>query len=223
MHVGLIAGIGPAATDFYYRRIIAALAAKRVPLELTMAHADTPTLLRNQMAGDAAAQVEIYMRLSERLRAAGAQAVAVTSIAGHFCIESFKSVSPLPVVDLLTTVDGALATQGLRKVGILGTKLAMQSRFYGAARSTEVVPPKDGMLDAVHEAYIAMAASGAVTTAQRAVFFDAGRALVERQGVEAVMLGGTDLALAFAGQDPGFAVFDCAGVHADAIAEVAAA
>ena len=59
MHVGLIAGIGPAATDFYYRRIIAALAARQMPLELTMVHADTPTLLRNQMAGDAAAQVAL--------------------------------------------------------------------------------------------------------------------------------------------------------------------
>jgi aspartate racemase len=35
------------------------------------------------------------------------------------------------------------------------------------------------------------------------------------------MLGGTDLVLAFAGQDPGFPVFDCAAVHADAIADAA--
>jgi aspartate/glutamate racemase len=32
------------------------------------------------------------------------------------------------------------------------------------------------------------------------------------------MLGGTDLALVFAGQDPGFPVFDYDAVHADAIA-----
>ncbi len=188
-----------------------------------MVHADTPTLLRNQMAGGSAAQVGIYLRLTERLRDAGACSVSVTSIAGHFCIEAFKAVSPLPVIDMLVEVDGALAAQGLRKVGILGTRLAMQSRFYGAARSTVVVPPDGGTLDAVHDAYIAMAASGTVTAAQRAVFFNAGRALVDDHGVEAVMLGGTDLALAFAGQDPGFAVFDCAGVHADAIAEFAAA
>jgi aspartate racemase len=223
MHVGLIVGIGPAATDFYYRRLIASLAARQLALELTMAHADTPTLLRHQMAGDGAAQVAIYLRLTQRLRDAGARAVAVTSIAGHFCIDAFKAVSPLPVIDLLVEVDGALAAQGLRKVGILGTRLAMQSRFYGAARRTEVIAPEAGMLDAVHDAYVAMAVSGTVSQAQRAVFFDAGRALVERHGAEAVMLGGTDLALAFAGHDPGFAVFDCAGVHADAIADVAAA
>ena len=31
MHIGLIGGIGPAATDFFYRRIIAAFAARKLP------------------------------------------------------------------------------------------------------------------------------------------------------------------------------------------------
>ena len=36
MHIGLIGGIGPAATDFYYRRIIAAFAARETGLELVV-------------------------------------------------------------------------------------------------------------------------------------------------------------------------------------------
>jgi hypothetical protein len=35
------------------------------------------------------------------------------------------------------------------------------------------------------------------------------------------MLGGTDLALAFGGGDPGFPTLDCAQEHADAIAKAA--
>lgn len=48
MHIGLIVGIGPAATNYYYRYLIAALARADQSLTLTMAHADTPTLLRHQ-------------------------------------------------------------------------------------------------------------------------------------------------------------------------------
>ena len=70
-----------------------------------MAHADTSTLLRNQAAGDRVAQVGIYLRLAKRLKAAGASALAVTSIAGHFCIGEFMAVSPLPVIDLLSVVN----------------------------------------------------------------------------------------------------------------------
>jgi aspartate/glutamate racemase len=38
MHIGLIGGIGPAATHFYYRRLISTFADKRAALELTIKH-----------------------------------------------------------------------------------------------------------------------------------------------------------------------------------------
>jgi aspartate racemase len=41
--------------------------------------------------------------------------------------------------------------------------------------------------------------------------------LCKAQGAEAIVLGGTDLFLAFAGQDCGFPVLDCAEVHIDAL------
>jgi len=40
MHIGLIGGIGPAATDFYYRGLVDRHAAAGIPLECTIAHAD---------------------------------------------------------------------------------------------------------------------------------------------------------------------------------------
>src|SRR5215471_12366754 len=101
MHIGLIVGIGPAATDYYYRYLISALARAGQDLTLTMAHADTQTLLRNQSEGNVEAQVSIYQRLTNRLHRCGVEQVAITSIAGHFCIEAFKEISPVPVIDLL--------------------------------------------------------------------------------------------------------------------------
>jgi len=71
MHIGLIGGIGPAATDFYYRRLISTFASKKAALELTIVHADTPTLLGNLASNDAATQVAIFMKLTNRLAAAG--------------------------------------------------------------------------------------------------------------------------------------------------------
>ena len=97
-HIGLIGGIGPAATDYYYRKIIAAFAQLDAELELTLAHADAPTLLRNLQNDDRKSQMEIYTRLTNRLKNTGADFVAITSIAGHFCIEEFKDESPLPVL-----------------------------------------------------------------------------------------------------------------------------
>ena len=221
MHIGLIVGIGPAATDYYYRQLISAAARAGKDLELTMAHADTPTLLRNQAAGNVQAQVDIYRRLTERLQRAGIAQIAVTSIAGHFCIDAFKAVSPVPVIDLLGVVQLEVMRRGLSRVGLLGTRGVMASRFYGVLAGVEVIAPVNDLLE-VHEAYVAMASAGVATPAQREVFMRAGRSLTRDEGCESIMLAGTDLALVFGkGTEPGFDILDCAEAHAAAIAKAA--
>ena len=71
MHIGLIGGIGPAATDFYYRRLISIFASKKTKLELTIVHADASTLLDNLAMNHVEAQVAIYSALTNRLGRSG--------------------------------------------------------------------------------------------------------------------------------------------------------
>ena len=221
MQIGLIGGIGPAATDFYYRALIKEFASRSVPLDLTIVHADTPTLLRNLQNNAIDKQVAIYDRLTERLALAGAECVVVTSVAGHFCIDAFKERSPLRVIDMLQEVDRAITSRDLRRVGILGTRTVMETRFYSAITKAEVVPPKEGTLGKVHDAYVNMAANGWATEEHVAVFDSACRDLITKERVEAVMLGGTDLALIYNEEHASFPFFDCAKVHVDSIVEVA--
>jgi aspartate racemase len=47
VHIGLIGGIGLAATEFYYRGLIERYAASGAPLDLTIAHADARELTQN--------------------------------------------------------------------------------------------------------------------------------------------------------------------------------
>src|SRR5215467_4049025 len=105
MHIGLIGGIGPAATEFYYRGLVERHAASGVPLELTIAHADVRELSRNLSNNDARAQADVFERLVRRLQAAGAGAAAVTSMGGHFCIRELEAVSPLPILNAIPEVD----------------------------------------------------------------------------------------------------------------------
>ena len=217
MHIGLIGGIGPAATDFYYRGLIKRAAAMGRDLELTMVHADAPTLLAHLAGENIAAQVAIYERLTHRLQAAGAECVVVTSIGGHFCIDAFAEVSPLPVVDLTHAVSAALGKDGLTCVGVLGTNVVMASGMYGKLSPVDVLAPEGEALDKVHEAYVTLAQSGVLTKAQQSTFFSAGRAMMDR-GAQAILLGGTDINGAFEKGDCGFPVVDCASIHIDEIA-----
>jgi aspartate racemase len=216
MHIGLIGGIGPAATDYYYRGLIEGHAAAGRRLELTIAHADARKLVANLAANRRAEQAAAFLPLVRRLQAAGAQAVAVTSMGGHFCIAELEAQSPLPVINVLHALDAAIATLRLATVGLIGTRMVMDSHAYGRIKSARVLLPEEPEREAVARAYVEMAVPGRVTPAQRDVFFAAGRALCAR-GAEAIVLGGTDLFLAFDGMDCGFATLDCARVHVEAI------
>ena len=44
MHVGMIGGIGPAATEFYYRNLVAVYHGESSQLDLTIVHADVNTM-----------------------------------------------------------------------------------------------------------------------------------------------------------------------------------
>ena len=215
MQIGLIGGIGPAATDFYYRNLIKKFASGDANLDMTIVHADAPTLVKNLMDDNSDAQVAIYQGLTQRLKNAGAECVAITSIAGHFCIEKFSEKSVLPVIDLLSCVRVEIENKGYKKIGILGTKPVMESKFYSAVQSAEIVLPEGDLLDGVHNAYVKMATSGHASEEQKLVFDAACNQFITQNKVDAVMLGGTDLALVFTASNVDFAIVDCAAVHVE--------
>ena len=216
MHIGLIGGIGPAATEFYYRGLIDRYALSEMALDLTIAHADVREMGRNLANRDTKKQAEVFAELLRRLRAAGAKIAAVTSMGGHFCIGELEAISAIPLVNALPAVGAAIAERAYKMVGIIGTRMVMETRLYGVISSATVLVPEDDEFEEVQANYGAMAMHGRVTDSQRRVFFRAGRRLVDR-GAEVVLLGGTDMFLAFQGQDCGFPVLDLADVHIDAI------
>jgi len=217
MHLGLIGGIGPAATEFYYRGLVRGHAAVNAAMDVTIVHAQTRDLLANMMAGEAAKQAEIFLGFVRRLQAAGADAAVVTSLAGHFCIRELEAISPLPLLNAIPILDDHFARAGISRVGLLGTGPVLKSRLYGGISSVEIVIPEGDDLEATHTNYTQMAMSGQATDAQRAFFLAQGERLYRDQGADAVALAGTDLFLAFDGADCEFPVIDCAQVHIDAL------
>ena len=218
-HIRLIGGIGPAATVVYYRTLVRLHAAAGQPLALTIAHADLGTLIANLEAGRAEAQAVIFARHVALLRAGGCDLVAVTSMGGHFCRRELDGLSVLPVVDAVTALGESFAAAGLARIGVLGTRTVMASRLYGLAGVTVIAPDGDAAAR-VDADYKALALAGAATAEQGDRFAAAGAALMAR-GAEAVLLGGTDLSLAFDDMETGYPVVDSAVVHAGAIARVA--
>lgn len=221
MHIGLIGGIGPAATEFYYRGLCDAFDAAGKIMDLTIVHADAHEMVRNATVGDPDTQAKIFASFADRLKAAGADIAVVTSMGGHFCIDAFEPISPLPVLNGVVALNNHLNHSGLARVGLLGTRFVMETGVYGKVSGIDLVRPPDADIATVHDAYVGMATAGRVTDAQRDILLDAGRKMMETQGADAIVLAGTDLFLALEGVEPGYPTIDAAAVHVAAIFEAA--
>ena len=220
MHVGLIGGLGPAATVTYYERLTRRVREAGGRLELTIVHADVQQAIGNYERDRREDQARIYAVLLDRLKAAGADFAAITSLGGHFCYEETVAISSLPLVSAVDPLDTSFVDRGLRRVGLLGTEVVMRTRLYGQLLRTEAVAP-DGDLVALGRLYQSIAVADACTDEQRATLVEAGRRMVEEQGAEAIVLAGTDLGLAFDGIDPGYPVIDALDVHVALLADLA--
>ena len=220
MHIGLIGGIGVAATVVYYQRLVAAVSAFNAVPELTIVHADVHELIRNNLADNREAQAQIYLRLIDRLKDAGADCAAITSLGGHFCFDETAARSSLPLVSAVAPLDDYFAAEGLGCVGLLGTRVVMRTRLYGQLSRTAAVA-LDDEIEELGQTYQDVAVAGTCDAKQRAMFLDAGDRMVRNHGADAILLAGTDLNLAFDGQTPGYKVVDALDVHVDLLARLA--
>ena len=214
MHLGLIGGIGPAATASYYLKLTDRCRESGVPLELTIVNTEVRTLARNAQSDRRQEQAVIYAEIIGQLAASGAKVAAFTSIGGSFCEAETRTIASLPLVSAIDPLDEYFVNHGISTVGILGTETVLQNHLYGKLRRTKTVVPEEQIAE-VGKAYVDTALAGHATDAARDLFFSAGKKMVEDMGAEVVLLAGTDLGLAFDGQEPGFPVIDAIDVHVE--------
>lgn len=219
MHIGLIGGIGPAATVVYYQRLCTAMAARGAPLDLTIVQADIHELIANNLADRREAQAAVYARLIDRLKAAGADCAAITSLGGHFCFDETVALSSLPLVSAVEPLDRFFTAEKIGTVGLLGTRVVMRTRLYGQLSQTRAIA-LEAEIESLGQLYQDMAVAGSCDAATRARFLDAGQRLADA-GADAVVLAGTDLNLAFDRQETPYRVIDALDVHVALLADLA--
>lgn len=221
MHIGLIGGIGVAATIVYYQRLTAAATARGVArLELTIAHGEIQELIRNNLADRREEQARAFLPLVQRLNDAGCDCIALSSLGAHFCLDELAALSPLPIVSAVAPLDAYFVEQGIKRIGLLGTRVVMRTRLYGQLARTDAIA-LDDEIERLGQTYQDVAVAGTSSSAQRERFLDAGRRMIAA-GADAIVLAGTDLNLAFDGQDPGYRVIDALDVHVALLADLAA-
>lgn len=218
---GLLGGLGVGAAIHYYRELAAAHDDARRPMRLVMAHASISQVASHAATGDRQGLAEYLAGFLGQLQAAGATMGILPAVTPHLCIEELQAITPIPVVDLTKAVSEHVQARKLSKVALFGTRFVVESNMYGRLTGVEIVRPRDAEVAFIHDAYTQMAHSGQSSAENREKFIVLADTLQKRDGVEAIVLAGTDLALMFTEADTPFPHVDCARAHVDAILRTA--
>jgi aspartate racemase len=218
--IGLIGGLGVGATVFFYQELAKMHAGRGCVLNLVMAHADVNRVLGAAQAGDRAGLADYLAGLIGRLADAGADFAAIPAITPHICIAELLKLSRLPIVNPVEELQREIDARGWRRIALFGTRFTMESDLFGLLREdVELVRPAGAEIDFVHQTYLELVDAGVGSREQRESLSRLAHTLIDRDGVDAVILAGTELALVFNENNIDFPHIDCARLHLNAIVQ----
>jgi aspartate racemase len=214
--LGLVGGLGPGATVHYYRELVAAHERQGRSLRILIAHADIDRVYAAVNAGDFEGLARYFAGLIADMAAGGAEFTAIVAATAHICARELAALSRLPLINMLTEVRQAVDAQGLRRVGLLGTRFTIETRMFGCLEGIETIMPETGVIEAIHDLYKEFV-EGRGSDAKADELRKIAREFVARGGAQSVLIAGTDLSNVFTDSNAGFPMIDCARVHIDAI------
>lgn len=123
----------------------------------------------------------------------------------------------LPILDILVVTADELLARGLGRVALFGTRFTIDSALFGALDGCHVVRPTDAEVDEIHHIYLELAQHGQTAPGNVERVRELAREIGRRDGVEAIVIAGTDFNLVLDEANAGFPAVDCAAAHIRAI------
>jgi aspartate racemase len=219
---GIIGGLGPESTIDYYRSIIA-LYRERKP------GAGYPHVIINSLDVDKGIAMLDAGRLDDladylasgldRLVRAGADFALIAANTPHLVFDQLERRSTIPLLSIVrVTVERAKAL-GLKKVGLFGTGFTMRASFYPEQfqrAGIGLVRPNDSEQDFIHTKYIGELLKNHFLPETRTEILTIADRLKTGEGVDAIVLAGTELPLLLRGSGANVEFLDTTVIHVSA-------
>jgi aspartate racemase len=224
--LGVVGGIGPESTIAYYRSILAAGVELGIPHPPVLINSiDLSKVIVLVEQGSLDALTEYLVREIDVLARADASVALLAANTPHIVFDDVERRSPIRLVSIVRAARDRVLEMGLRRVGLLGTRFTMRGSFYPdvfARAALELVPPLDDEQDFVHAKYMGELLQGQFLPATREALLEMVGTMKRRDGVEAVVLAGTELPLILTDAvASGIPLLDTTQIHAVAAARAA--
>lgn len=213
--IGIVGGIGPESTIDYYRLLVAA-----GHMRIIINSVAVQDLLGMMTKGDTAGVADYLTDAVEQLALGGADVALIAANTPHVAFDEVQRRSRIPLVSIVEATAEHVKAQGMTRVGLLGTRFTMTGRFYPevfAKCGLTLVVPNAQDLAYVHDKYLGEFLKNEFRPETR----DGVLGVIERMqcesGVEAVILGGTELPILLRAESHArVALLDTTKIHAAA-------
>lgn len=218
--IGLIGGMSWESTLPYYRLVNEATRDRLGGLHsarLVLVSVDFHEIERLQHAGDWVAAGAVLADAARALQSAGADFIVLCTNTMHKVAPAIEAAVAIPLLHIADATAAAIRKDGLRRVGLLGTRFTMEQAFYrerlAQGHGIEVLVPEQAERDLVHRVIYEELCAGRVLDASRADYRRVIARLVER-GAQAVILGCTEIGLLVGAADATVPLYDTTRLHA---------
>lgn len=221
--VGMLGGIGPESSIEYYRLLIAGYRA-RVPngsYPAIVINSINMTAMRSLVeANELAGLTQYLLDEIKRLASAGAEFGFMASNTPHIVFDSVRRQSPIPLISIVEATCQAAQAQGLKRLALFGTRFTMQGEFYPQVFSRAgialVVPLTDEQAY-IHDKYMNELVLGTFLPETRAGLLAIADRMRERDHVDGLILGGTELPLILGNVASPVPFLDTTQIHVQAV------
>ncbi|WP_045487400.1 aspartate/glutamate racemase family protein [Vibrio harveyi] len=225
--IGLIGGMSWESTANYYQIINREVKARLGGLHsgkvclYSVDFAEIETLQHQGRWDDTAI---ILAQAAKSVEAGGADFILICTNTMHKVADQIQQAVNVPLVHIADATAEQLVMDGIKKVGLLGTRFTMEQDFYKQRLidkfGVDVVVPSSDDQTIVHDVIYNELCKGEVHDDSRRHYLTIIEKLVE-QGAEAVILGCTEIAMLVESQHTDVKLYDTTEIHAKAAVEKA--
>lgn len=184
---------------------------------------DFQDIADRQKAGDWDGMSEILCKAARGLEASGADCLLIGTNTMHKLAPQVQAATQIPLLHIAEVTADAIAKQGLKTVGLMGTRFTMEQPFYAdklAERGIKTLVPEADERAEIHRIIFEELCRGEFRDSSRATLCAHIDGLKAR-GAQGVVLGCTELPLIIKPQDSALPTFDTTELHALAAVDFA--
>ncbi|MFZ0613937.1 MAG: aspartate/glutamate racemase family protein [Desulfobacterales bacterium] len=225
--IGMLGGMSWESTISYYKALnegVKSVLGGLSSAKIFLYSVNFDEIEKLQHAGKWSETASILAAAAKSIEAGGADFLIICTNTMHKVVPQIEAAISIPILHIADATAKKLISDGISKVGLLGTRFTMEQEFYKNRLienfDIDVIVPNSDEREVVHRVIYDELCQGVIRPESREQYLEIVKALHNR-GAEAVILGCTEIALLIQKKHTDVPLYDTTKIHADEAVKLA--